>query len=65
MSIAGIRIQNSDLPEGRSVCPMPGACVYRVDGICDEPRTNKRNSDAGCHRMTNKHVLRVLIPLHK
>lgn len=63
VSIGRIRIQRSDLPLGPAVCPMPMPCVYRKDGICDEPRINKGNSDAGCWDVSNREVLRCLIPI--
>jgi hypothetical protein len=34
--------------------------VYNQAGICDEPRINKGNSDAECHRFLNKAVLAML-----
>lgn len=42
-------------------------CVYNSHakgcfdgGTCDEPRTNKGNSDAECHRWNNKYLLERL-----
>jgi hypothetical protein len=57
VSVARIRIQRSDIPDQPTPCAWPNACVYRKDGVCDEPRTNKGNSDAACNRMTNKQLL--------
>lgn len=39
------------LPRTPRVCALPMPCVYRESGVCDDPRNNKGNSDAACHRM--------------
>lgn len=54
-----MRYQRTHLPGEPTHCPM-SACVYCVDGTCDDPRINKGNSDAKCHRMSNKVVLVML-----
>lgn len=61
------RVSASNLPNSTSTCAVANPdgsekwCPYR-DGnsYCDEPRTNKGNSDAACHRMNNKDLLRFL-----
>jgi hypothetical protein len=63
VSIARIRLQRSDLPSGPSLCPFACECPYRVKAVCDDPRTNKGNSDAGCFGWTNKVLVGALIPL--
>jgi hypothetical protein len=30
------------------------------NGYCDDPRINKGNDDAACHRMSNKQLLEYL-----
>ena len=35
-------------------------CVYSADGICDNPKLNKGNGDARCHRFGNKQLLEIL-----
>ena len=52
-------ISKRDLPNKSTPC-IKVLCVYNVDGLCDEPRINKGNSDALCHKMTNKHLLELL-----
>lgn len=59
--IAGQRVQRTDLPRSLTPCPM-GQCVYCQAGRCDDAATNKGNSDAACHRMTNRKVLAMLKP---
>lgn len=56
------RIQEHHLPAIPTQC-MKTTCVYAVDGICDEPRINKGNGDAECHRLSNKRVLQILTDL--
>ena len=53
------RVQRTDLPRTSAACPMT-QCVYCKSGLCDEATINKGNSDAACHRMTNKAVLAML-----
>lgn len=47
------------LPTKRTYC-LVTACVYNEDNHCDDPAINKGNSDAECHKLTNKQVLEVL-----
>jgi hypothetical protein len=55
-----MRIQIDQIPRTPTPCPVEN-CVYRDDnGICDEPRINKGNSDAKCFRMSNKALLVIL-----
>lgn len=35
-------------------CVLSAPCVYRENGVCDSPRTNKGNSDAACFKMSNR-----------
>jgi ABC-type dipeptide/oligopeptide/nickel transport system ATPase component len=62
VSLAGIRIQLRNLPRQPTECRFTMACPYRVERICDDPSVNKGNSDAGCHKMTNRLVLAALNP---
>lgn len=55
-----MRKQKSDIPKGPIECPKE-RCVYNTDGVCDEPRINKGNSDSLCFRMSNKYVIEMLI----
>ncbi len=57
-----IRMQRGELPDSSMRCALPGACVYRANGVCDEPQTNKGNSDAACHRMGNRAIYALLTP---
>lgn len=57
------RVSRRSLPMTPRRCELANACVYRKDGICDEPQINKGNGDAACHRMNNKDVLAALVPL--
>lgn len=59
MSMAKLRYQLSDIPNTEMPCPMD-YCVYNKHGKCDEPRTNKGNSDAACHLFSNRALLRFL-----
>lgn len=54
------RTSKFDLPNWETPCDLTTACVYRQSGRCDQPRTNKGNGDAACHRMNNKDVLAML-----
>lgn len=57
------RVSKRSLPNTPRRCTLAYACVYRKDGICDEPQINKGNGDAGCHRANNKDVLAALVRL--
>lgn len=54
------RVSIHQLPKRNAICSMKVECVYRVDGVCDEPRINKGNSDSACHKMNNKDLLPLL-----
>lgn len=57
------RVSIGEIPCYPKVCRVPKPCVYRqgeIGGWCDEPRINKGNSDAACHRMNNKDLLKLL-----
>ena len=47
------------IPEHEMWCPRHD-CVYNSAGLCDEPRINRGNGDAECHRMSVKDVLQML-----
>ena len=55
----GIRVSKYDLPKGFTPCPYY-TCVYSDGGYCDNPRNNKGNSDAVCHKINNKDLLKLL-----
>ncbi len=57
-----IRMQQSELPRQSMKCDMPRECVYRNDGVCDDPQTAKRNSDSACHNMGNRKLYKFLTP---
>lgn len=44
-----IRVSAGFLPREPSHCPQD-SCVYNAKGVCDDPRTNRGNSDAACHK---------------
>lgn len=49
------------IPNTPSNCTIVYACPYRNSaGACDEPRTNKGNSDAACHKMRNVDLITKL-----
>ena len=49
------------IPNSPTRCLLKRECVYRDhEGVCDEPRINKGNSDAACHTMSNKALLELL-----
>lgn len=50
-----MRLQRSDLPQP-AFCPLT-RCVYNLGTTCLEPRVNKGNSDAACHKMSNRELL--------
>lgn len=52
-----MRLQVTDLPNATVDCDIT-PCVYNMAGKCDTPRVNKGNSDASCHRMSNKDLIR-------
>lgn len=62
------RVSIYDIPDYPKVCRVPKMCPYRgltattpEWGVwCEEPRTNKGNSDAACHRISNKDLLKLL-----
>jgi hypothetical protein len=51
----GERVSTLQLP--RVPTPCPKTCIYATEGMCDEPRINKGNGDAYCHKRNNKDVL--------
>ena len=51
------------LPNEPCACAHRLPCVYRVNGVCDEPRTNKGNSDAACHKSGNREIMLKLKPV--
>ena len=54
------RVSSRMLPGCPMFCSIGKDCVYRVSMICDDPRNNKGNGDAKCHRMNNRDVLAAL-----
>lgn len=51
-----MRYQKSDIPDYHTKC-IRSSCVYIKEGICDDPRTNKDNGDADCHKLTNVQLI--------
>ena len=51
-----MRLQKSDIPNTPHQC-INRRCVYNEDSVCDEPRINNGNSDAKCHKRSNKVTL--------
>lgn len=57
----GQRVSIRQVPSYPCVCKVKSFCVYRDEwGSCDEPRINKGNSDAACHKLNNKDLLERL-----
>lgn len=57
-----MRVSKYQIPTTESGCLLWSVeCIYR-DGfsLCDDPRTNKGNSDAACHKMANAGGWRAL-----
>jgi hypothetical protein len=54
-----LRTPKRRIPNWPSRCPFK-ECVYNQGDYCDDPRTNKGNSDAVCHKMTNKKIIEHL-----
>jgi len=54
-----MRVQISALPDKPTKCNMV-SCVYNDNNVCDDPRINKANGDAECHKMNNKDLLLIL-----
>lgn len=55
------RIPRHHLPDTMVKCGVPKSCPYMNSvGYCDDPRINKGNSDAACHRMGNRELLEYL-----
>lgn len=58
-----MRAKISAIPDVPRQCRIVEPCVYRgKNKNCDEPRTNKGNHDAACHKMLNKYVVTMLTP---
>ncbi len=55
------RVSIYDLPKIPAGCD--SVCVYNKDGICDYPSINKANSDATCHKESNRALLKRLVKL--
>lgn len=53
------RVMLRHIPNTPCKCPVV-QCVYNEQGECDDPRTNKGNSDADCHKTLNKNLLLIL-----
>lgn len=53
------RVSIYRIPRHEMWCPKE-ECVYNKSGLCDEPRINKGNGDAECHKMNNKDLLVML-----
>lgn len=51
------RVSIYAVPNEPRRCTVTAVCIYRPDGICDEPRVNKGNSDSACHKMNNRDLL--------
>jgi hypothetical protein len=52
-----MRIQKRNIPSELVKCNLWGCAYNSILGFCDDPRINKGNSDAACHRMSNKRLL--------
>lgn len=57
-----IRVQQHHLPSIWTKCGTLN-CIYNVGGLCDMPAINKGNSDARCHRESNRSLLARLEPV--
>ena len=54
-----MRLSKYNVPLHEMACPRHD-CVYNKAGFCDEPRINRGNGDAECHKMSVKDVLAML-----
>lgn len=59
-----IRVSSGFLPRQPARCPQ-AACIYNAEGVCDDPRTNRGNSDAACHKKSVAKLLDSLSELDK
>lgn len=54
------RVSARMIPSCPMFCSIGKGCVYRRALICDDPRINKGNSDAKCHKANNRDLLAAL-----
>lgn len=54
-----VRHSTKDLPAAPAPCNVAD-CVYQAYGSCDNPRINRGNGDARCHRMAVPRLLKIL-----
>lgn len=54
------RMQARELPGREMRCNLEKFCVYRQNRLCDDPRNNKGNGDAACHKMGNRAIYEKL-----
>lgn len=59
------RTSQHSIPDSARNCLIYGECVYRKNGVCDTPRTNKGNSDALCFSENNTFVVANLAPIDR
>lgn len=56
------RLQRYHLPTTWTQCGTRN-CVYNTGGLCEDPRINKGNGDAKCHKESNRFLLARLEPV--
>ena len=54
------RVSIRTIPSCPMFCSIGQGCIYRIALICDDPRINKSNGDAKCHRINNVDLLAAL-----
>lgn len=54
------KINAKKLPSYPAVCTHKRPCIYRIDCVCNDASINKKNSDAACHRTSNRAILSLL-----
>jgi hypothetical protein len=50
------------LPGTPHHCSFPATCVYRENGVCDDPYINNGNGDSACFKTTRWKVAEHLTP---
>ena len=58
------RIQKTSIPDKPMLCANT-SCVYNDDYVCTDPRNNKGNTDAKCHKASNKKLLSELKEINR
>ena len=54
------RIGKSWLPRRSVRCNLVVECVYKEQGVCNNPNVNSGNGDAACHKMSARKVMQAI-----